>query len=82
MILILSKEKDVSELRRLLIESFFNAQTSMEIFGGKLVRLFSIGADVNDFYIEFSAQSQQTIFGTFFPGLICIKHADYSFMRA
>jgi len=51
-----SKKKDVSKLRRLKIELFFNAQTSMEIFGGKLVGLFSIWTNVSHFDIKFSAQ--------------------------
>ena len=44
-------------MRRLEIESFFNAQTSMEIFGGELVGLFSIRADVSHFNIKRLAQS-------------------------
>ena len=52
-----TKKKDVSKMRRLKIESFFNAQTSMEIFGGELVGLFSILADVSHFNIKRLAQS-------------------------
>ena len=43
-------------MRRLEIESFFNAQTSMEIFGGELMGLFSIWADISHFHIKLSTQ--------------------------
>jgi hypothetical protein len=51
------KKKDASGMRRLEIESFFNAQTSMEIFGSELVGLFSIRADVSHFNIKRLAKS-------------------------
>jgi len=43
------KKKDVSGLRRLEIKSFFNAQTSMEIFRSELMGLFSVRTDVSHF---------------------------------
>ena len=69
-------------MRRLEIESFFYAQTSMEIFGGELMGFLGIRTDVSHFHIKPSTQPVQTIFSTFFAGFIRIKHAHNSFVRA
>ena len=68
-------------MRRLEIKSFFYAQTSMEIFRGGLVGLFSIRTDVSHFDIKLSTQPEETLFSTFFPGLVCIQHAYDSLAR-
>jgi len=68
-------------MRRLEIKLFSNAQTSMEIFRGELVGLFSIRTDVNHFDIKLSAQPVGTLFGTFYSGLGCIQHAYDSLVR-
>ena len=56
MILILSKEKDAPKMRRLRIESFIYAQTSMEIFGSELVWFLCKRTDVRYLDIKLSAQ--------------------------